>query len=66
MAGAMVLNLAYNLSVEHMTVPWAVLPVALNSVGVSLVFPTISIKMLDRYPLHRALRRRCRRSCGAS
>jgi DHA1 family bicyclomycin/chloramphenicol resistance-like MFS transporter len=36
-----------------MAAPWAVLPVALNSVGVSLVFPTLSLKMLDRYPLHR-------------
>src|SRR5436190_4737960 len=50
---AMTLSLAYNALAPTMTIPWAVLPVALNSVGVSLVFPTLSIKMLDRYPLHR-------------
>lgn len=53
MAVAVTLNLTYNLLVTNPTVPWVVLPVALNSVGVSLAFPVLSIKMLDRYPQHR-------------
>src|SRR5436190_1955490 len=72
MGMAMTLNLAYNALAPTMTIPWAVLPVALNSVGVSLVFPTLSIKMLDRYPRRRWSRRaarsrtnRCERECDA-
>ena len=53
MAAAMLLNLGYNLAVDAMSVPWAVLPVALNSVGISLAFPVLSLKMLDRYPHER-------------
>jgi DHA1 family bicyclomycin/chloramphenicol resistance-like MFS transporter len=53
MITAMALNLGYNLWSDSLRLPWAVLPIALNSVGVSLAFPTLSLKMLDRYPLHR-------------
>jgi MFS transporter, DHA1 family, multidrug resistance protein len=53
MGVAMALNLAYDALAPQLTVPWAVLPIALNSVGISLAFPTLSIKMLDRFPRHR-------------
>jgi DHA1 family bicyclomycin/chloramphenicol resistance-like MFS transporter len=53
MSCAMLLNLAYVFFVDAVAVPWAVLPLALNSVGISLSFPTLSLKMLDRYPGHR-------------
>lgn len=33
--------------------PWAVLPIALNSVGVALVFPIVTLAILDLYPRHR-------------
>jgi DHA1 family bicyclomycin/chloramphenicol resistance-like MFS transporter len=47
------INLAYNVAVDALTVPWAVLPVALTSLGISLAFPTLTLKMLDRYPMNR-------------
>ena len=53
MAAAMSANLAYWTFVETPAVPWAVLAIAANSIGISLIFPTLSLKMLDRYPGHR-------------
>lgn len=53
MACAMSLNLVHAFVVDAYRVPWAVLPLALNSVGIALAFPTLSLKMLDRYPGHR-------------
>jgi DHA1 family bicyclomycin/chloramphenicol resistance-like MFS transporter len=53
MALATLWNLAYNFSFEQITVPWAVLPIALYTFGNSLIFPTLSLKMLDRYPANR-------------
>ena len=53
MAGGCLLSLAYNLSVDRPTVPWAVLPVLVCAFGISMVFPVLSVKMLDRHPLHR-------------
>lgn len=53
MATAMILNLGYNFSFEQIAVPWAVLPIALYTLGNSLCFPTLSLKMLDRYPQQR-------------
>jgi len=53
MATAMAANLIYNALAPRLTVPWAVLPIAVNSIGISLVFPTLSIKMLDRFPRNR-------------
>lgn len=53
MALATLMSLAYNFSTDHAQVPWAVLPQALNAVGIALTFPVLTIKMLDRYPEHR-------------
>ncbi|HET7842960.1 MAG TPA: multidrug effflux MFS transporter [Xanthomonadales bacterium] len=53
MGTAMAINLAYDALVPRLVAPWAVLPIALNSVGISLAFPTLSIKMLDRFPRNR-------------
>ncbi|HVF34796.1 MAG TPA: multidrug effflux MFS transporter, partial [Candidatus Saccharimonadia bacterium] len=52
-AVAMLANLAYWTLVESPTVPWAVLAIAANSIGIALNFPTLSLKMLDRYPRNR-------------
>lgn len=46
-------GLVYALSVEQPTFPWAVLPIALNSLGVALVFPIVTLAILDLYPRHR-------------
>ena len=46
-------NLAYNMTVDTLHVPWAVLPIAVTSLGIALAFPTLTLKMLDRYPAQR-------------
>jgi DHA1 family bicyclomycin/chloramphenicol resistance-like MFS transporter len=53
MALGCVLGLVYNLAVDQPGVPWAVLPQMINAMGISLVFPVLSVKMLDRYPGNR-------------
>jgi len=51
---AAVLNLLYNLMFTP-SLPWAVLPVTLYGMGMSLAMPTISLLALDLYPLNRGL-----------
>ena len=52
-AVAMAWNLAYTLLADTLQVPWAVLPVALNAFGVALVFPIVTLAILDMYPHQR-------------
>lgn len=53
MGGGALLSLGYNLAVDRPGVPWAVLPVLVCAFGISMVFPVLSVKMLDRHPRHR-------------
>ncbi|WP_052107899.1 multidrug effflux MFS transporter [Aerolutibacter daejeonensis] len=50
---AMVYNLGYNLLVDVPRVPWAVLPMSLNAFGIALVFPVITLAILDMFPRQR-------------
>ena len=50
---AVVANIAYNLLVDAPSVPWAVLPMMLNSFGIALVFPILTLAILDMYPRQR-------------
>ena len=50
---AMLLNLAYTLLVDVPTVPWAVIPISLNAFGIALVFPIVTLAILDMYPRQR-------------
>lgn len=50
---AVTLNIAYNLWVDVPTVPWAVLPMVLNAFGIALVFPILTLAILDMYPRQR-------------
>jgi DHA1 family bicyclomycin/chloramphenicol resistance-like MFS transporter len=50
---AQVYNLGYNLLVPEPGAPWAVWPIALNAVGISLVFPILTLAILDMYPRQR-------------
>jgi DHA1 family bicyclomycin/chloramphenicol resistance-like MFS transporter len=52
-AVAMALNLGYNLWVDTPQVPWAVLPMTLNAFGIALVFPIVTLSILDMYPRQR-------------
>lgn len=43
-------NIGYNALVQAPTLPWAVLPTALGAFGIALVFPIVTLAILDRYP----------------
>jgi len=46
-------NLAYNLVFEVPELPWAVVPMVLNAFGIALVFPILTLSILDMYPRQR-------------
>lgn len=46
-------SLAYALSVEAVTYPWAVLPLMFNSMGIAIVFPIVTLAVIDLYPRQR-------------
>jgi DHA1 family bicyclomycin/chloramphenicol resistance-like MFS transporter len=46
-------NLAYNYFVPDPTLPWAVIPTALIALGVAMVFPILTLAILDMYPYAR-------------
>ncbi|MFP7723690.1 multidrug effflux MFS transporter [Lysobacter sp. A3-1-A15] len=46
-------NLGYNLAFPVPEVPWAVLPMTLNAFGIALVFPILTLAILDMYPRQR-------------
>jgi DHA1 family bicyclomycin/chloramphenicol resistance-like MFS transporter len=48
-----VLNIAYNLLVPQPSLPLAILPMAINALGISLVFPILTLAILDMYPRQR-------------
>ena len=50
---AALLNVGYNLLVETPRLPWAVLPISLNAFGIALVFPILTLAILDMYPHQR-------------
>jgi len=50
---AVTANVLYNLLVAQPAVPWAVLPMMLNAFGVGLVFPILTLAILDMYPRQR-------------
>jgi DHA1 family bicyclomycin/chloramphenicol resistance-like MFS transporter len=50
---AVVVNVVYNLVVAAPSVPWAVLPMMLNAFGIGLVFPILTLAILDMYPRQR-------------
>ncbi len=43
-------NIGYNLLVSDPTFPWAVLPTVLSAFGIALVFPILTLAILDMYP----------------
>ena len=50
---AVLSNIAYNLLAAVPAVPWAVLPMSLNAFGIALVFPIVTLAILDMYPRQR-------------
>ena len=54
MAGAAAVNILYNFTAS-ISVPWAVLPVAVYTLGMSLAMPSISILVMDLFPSTRGM-----------
>lgn len=48
-------NIAYNAWTPEMSLPWAVMPMSLMAFGVALIFPILTLAILDMYPHHRGL-----------
>ncbi|TWI01105.1 DHA1 family bicyclomycin/chloramphenicol resistance-like MFS transporter [Luteimonas cucumeris] len=48
-----VINVLYNVFVPVPSIPWAVMPMALGSFGIALVFPILTLAVLDMYPRQR-------------
>jgi DHA1 family bicyclomycin/chloramphenicol resistance-like MFS transporter len=46
-------NIGYNFWTDAPTLPWAVLPTALGAFGIALVFPIVTLLILDMYPRQR-------------
>jgi DHA1 family bicyclomycin/chloramphenicol resistance-like MFS transporter len=46
-------NIGYNVYTDAPTLPWAVLPTALGAFGIALVFPIVTLLILDMYPRQR-------------
>ena len=46
-------NVGYNLLADAPRLPWAVLPISLNAFGIALVFPILTLAILDMYPQQR-------------
>ncbi|UHQ21106.1 multidrug effflux MFS transporter [Lysobacter sp. KIS68-7] len=57
-------NIGYNLLVPQPSVPWAVLPMMLNSFGIALVFPILTLAILDMYPRQRGSASSLQAFCG--
>lgn len=49
-AAATLFNIGYNTFATQMRVPWAVLPMSMTAFGVALIFPILSLAILDMYP----------------
>lgn len=50
---AMALNMGVSLGDGLLVLPWAVVPIFINAFGISLVFPVITLAIIDMYPAHR-------------
>jgi DHA1 family bicyclomycin/chloramphenicol resistance-like MFS transporter len=46
-------NIGYNALTDAPSLPWAVLPTALGAFGIALVFPIVTLSILDMYPRQR-------------
>ena len=50
---AVLANVAYTQAFATPSLPWAVLPMTLNAFGIALVFPIVTLAILDMYPHQR-------------
>jgi DHA1 family bicyclomycin/chloramphenicol resistance-like MFS transporter len=50
---ALAINLGYNLWTSQPQVPWAIIPMCIGAFGIALVFPIVTLSILDMYPHQR-------------
>jgi MFS transporter, DHA1 family, multidrug resistance protein len=50
---AAAINIAYTLWTPQLSMPWAVVPMAISALGIALVFPILTLAILDMYPRQR-------------
>ncbi|MCW5580092.1 MAG: multidrug effflux MFS transporter [Luteimonas sp.] len=50
---AVLANILYTQAFPHPSLPWAVMPMILNAFGIALVFPIVTLAILDMYPRQR-------------
>ncbi|TZF91345.1 multidrug effflux MFS transporter [Cognatilysobacter lacus] len=50
---AMLYDVIYNIVVPVPSVPWALVPMSLHAFGIALVFPVLTLAILDMYPRQR-------------
>ncbi|MBP6797918.1 MAG: multidrug effflux MFS transporter [Luteimonas sp.] len=50
---AVAANIVYTQAFAEPSLPWAVLPMTLNAFGIALVFPIVTLAILDMYPRQR-------------
>jgi MFS transporter, DHA1 family, multidrug resistance protein len=50
---AAVTNIVYTLWAPQLSMPWAVVPMAISALGIALVFPILTLAILDMYPRQR-------------
>lgn len=50
---ALAINLGYNLLTAQPQVPWAIVPMCIGAFGIALVFPIVTLSILDMYPHQR-------------
>ena len=50
---SVLLNVGYNLLVDTPRIPWAILPMPLLAFGIALVFPILTLAILDMHPRQR-------------
>ncbi|WP_440223599.1 multidrug effflux MFS transporter [Dokdonella sp. MW10] len=53
MLGASALNVATAFVLETSRVPWSVLPIGLHAIGIGIAMPSLTLRLLDRFPQHR-------------
>ena len=53
MLAASAINLLVTVLLPQPRVPWSVIPIGLHAIGIGMNFPTLTLLLLDRFPLHR-------------
>lgn len=53
MLAASALNIIVALILPRPVLPWSVVPIGVHSIGIGIAFPTLTLQLLDRFPVNR-------------